>query len=102
MSSHSGAVPPSFSRLALPVDSEDYALEFLLRRNSDDMPVIGIRTHAQAYARILVSLGYGSLLYLPSPWMVSTQRKFCSSIALGLYYTHYHVCLSHEVAFQID
>ena len=30
MSSHSGAVPPSFSRLALPVDSEDYAFEFIL------------------------------------------------------------------------
>ena len=59
VSSRSGAVPPSARRLALPVDSEDYALEFLL-----DMPVIGIRTHAQAYAGILVSLGYGSLLTL--------------------------------------
>ena len=59
VASRSGAVPPSARRLALPVDSEDYALEFLL-----DMPVSGIRTHAQAYAKILVSLGYGSLLTL--------------------------------------
>ena len=55
----SGSVPPSARRLALPVGSEDYAYEFLL-----DMPVSGIRTHAQAYAKILVTLGFGSLLTL--------------------------------------
>jgi hypothetical protein len=41
------------------VDSEDYAFEFLR-----DMPVSGIRTHAQAYGKILVTLGYGSFLTL--------------------------------------
>jgi hypothetical protein len=57
--SRSGSVPPSARRLALPVDSEDYAFEFLL-----EMPVSGIRTHAQVYAKILVTLGFGSLLTL--------------------------------------
>ena len=59
VSSRSRSVPPSARRLALPVGSEDYAYEFLL-----DMPVSGIRTHAQAYAKILVTLGVGSLLTL--------------------------------------
>ena len=45
--------------LALDLDSEDYAYEFLL-----DMPVIGIRTHAKVYATIMVDMGHGSFISL--------------------------------------
>ena len=74
VSSRSGAVPPSARRLALSVDSEDYAFEFLL-----DMPVSGIRSHAQVYAKFLVTARVLWVMGLSSPWRVSKKRAFLQS-----------------------